>query len=118
MLGLLFSTVGFGLAACLAFGLADCSGTGDSSAIGAGERCAVLTKSAVVRQRTKVRFTALLLSNRSHIMQPCPNRNSANGGAGVEFERWSLEQAVEMTAEYLRRKEDAKFEDAFAKAGI
>jgi hypothetical protein len=35
--------------------------------------------------------------------------------AGVEFERWSLEQAVEMTAEYLRRKEDAKFEDAFAK---
>jgi hypothetical protein len=37
------------------------------------------------------------------------------GAAGVEFERWSLEQAVEMTAEYLRRKEDAKFEDAFAK---
>jgi hypothetical protein len=35
--------------------------------------------------------------------------------AGVEFERWSLEQAVEMTAEYLRRKEGAKFEDAFAK---
>jgi hypothetical protein len=28
---------------------------------------------------------------------------------------WSLERAVEMTAEYLRRKEDAKFEDAFAK---
>ena len=24
------------------------------------------------------------------------------------------EQVVEMTAEYLRRKEDAKFEDAFA----
>jgi IS1 family transposase len=37
--------------------------------------------------------------------------------AGVEYERWSLEQAVEMTAEYLRRKEDAKFEDAFAKIG-
>jgi len=35
--------------------------------------------------------------------------------AGVEYERWSLEQAVEMTAEYLRKKEDAKFEDAFAK---
>src|SRR5207244_620393 len=35
--------------------------------------------------------------------------------AGVEYERWGLEQAVEMTAEYLRRKEDAKFEDAFAK---
>jgi hypothetical protein len=37
--------------------------------------------------------------------------------AGVEFERWSLEQSVEMTAEYLRQKEDAKFEDAFAEIG-
>jgi hypothetical protein len=37
--------------------------------------------------------------------------------AGVELERWSLERAVEMTAEYHRRKEDAKFEDAFAKIG-
>ena len=37
--------------------------------------------------------------------------------AGVEYERWSLEQVVEMTAEYLRKKEDAKFEDAFAKLG-
>ena len=35
--------------------------------------------------------------------------------AGVEYERWSLERAVEMTAEYLRQKEDAKFEQAFAK---
>ena len=35
--------------------------------------------------------------------------------AGVEFERWSLERVVEMTANYLRRKEDAKFEKAFAK---
>ena len=34
--------------------------------------------------------------------------------AGVEFERWSLERAVEMTADYIRRKEDAKFEKAFA----
>jgi hypothetical protein len=34
--------------------------------------------------------------------------------AGVEFERWSLERVVEMTAAYMRRKEDAKFEDAFA----
>jgi len=34
--------------------------------------------------------------------------------AGVELERWSLERVVEMTADYLRRKEDAKFEDAFA----
>lgn len=35
--------------------------------------------------------------------------------AGVEYERWSLERAVEMTAEYLRQKENAKFEQAFAK---
>ena len=34
--------------------------------------------------------------------------------AGVEYERWSLEKVVEMTAEYLRRKEDAEFEKAFA----
>ena len=33
--------------------------------------------------------------------------------AGVEFERWSLEQVVEMTAEYFRAKEDVKFEAAF-----
>jgi len=38
--------------------------------------------------------------------------------AGVEYERWSLEQAVEMTAEYLRRKEDAKFEDAFPQVAL
>src|SRR5256885_1044331 len=36
--------------------------------------------------------------------------------AGVEYERWSLERVVEMTADYLRRKEDAKFEEAFARA--
>jgi IS1 family transposase len=35
--------------------------------------------------------------------------------AGVEYERWSLEKVVEMTADYWRKKEDAKFEDAFAK---
>jgi IS1 family transposase len=34
--------------------------------------------------------------------------------AGIELERWSLERVVEMTAAYLRRKEDAKFEEAFA----
>ena len=38
--------------------------------------------------------------------------------AGVEFERWSLEQVVEMTHEYMRRKEESEFEKAFAKAGI
>src|ERR1700682_5745256 len=35
--------------------------------------------------------------------------------AGVEYEAWDLERVVEMTAAYMRRKEDAKFEKAFAK---
>jgi hypothetical protein len=34
--------------------------------------------------------------------------------AGLEEKPWSLERVVEMTAEYLRRKEDAVFEAAFA----
>lgn len=34
--------------------------------------------------------------------------------AGVEFERWDLERVVDMAADYMRRKEDAKFEMAFA----
>jgi IS1 family transposase len=38
--------------------------------------------------------------------------------AGVELEPWGLERVVEMTANYMRRKEDRKFEEAFAKAGI
>jgi hypothetical protein len=38
--------------------------------------------------------------------------------AGVEFERWDLERVVEMTAVYSRRKEDAKFEEAFAEIEI
>ena len=33
--------------------------------------------------------------------------------AGLELKPWRLEDAVEMTAAYLRRKEDAKFEAAF-----
>jgi hypothetical protein len=33
---------------------------------------------------------------------------------GVEEKPWSLERVVEMTAEYQRGKEDAKFEAAFA----
>jgi IS1 family transposase len=37
--------------------------------------------------------------------------------AGVELERWDLERVVEITEDYMRRKEDAKFEDAFAKLG-
>jgi IS1 family transposase len=38
--------------------------------------------------------------------------------AGVELKAWDLERVVEMTADYMRRKEDAKFEEAFASAGI
>lgn len=38
--------------------------------------------------------------------------------AGVELEAWDLEQAVEMTADYLRRKADKAFDEAFARAGI
>jgi hypothetical protein len=38
--------------------------------------------------------------------------------AGVELEPWGLEQVVEMTADCWRRKEDAKFEAAFADMGI
>jgi IS1 family transposase len=34
--------------------------------------------------------------------------------AGVEFERWTLERVVEMTEAFMRRKEDARFEEAFA----
>ncbi len=34
--------------------------------------------------------------------------------AGVEEKAWNLERVVEMTADYMRRKEDAKFEMAFA----
>ena len=35
--------------------------------------------------------------------------------AGVELERWDLRRVVEMTEEYMRRRqEDAKFEEAFA----
>src|SRR3984893_6629706 len=35
--------------------------------------------------------------------------------AGVELERWDLERVAEMTGNYMRRKEDAKFEEAFVK---
>jgi IS1 family transposase len=38
--------------------------------------------------------------------------------AGVEFERWDLERVVEMTEAFMRRKDEAQFETAFAEAGI
>jgi hypothetical protein len=36
--------------------------------------------------------------------------------AGLELKPWRLEDAVEMTADYHRKKEDAKFEIAFQSA--
>ncbi len=38
--------------------------------------------------------------------------------AGVELTAWDLERVVEMTEDFMRRKEDAEFEMAFAAAGI
>jgi IS1 family transposase len=38
--------------------------------------------------------------------------------AGIEEKPWDLERVVEMTADYMRRKEDAEFEKAFAAAGV
>jgi hypothetical protein len=38
--------------------------------------------------------------------------------AGIELESWNLEQVIEMTSAFMRRKEDAKFEEAFAEIGI
>jgi hypothetical protein len=35
--------------------------------------------------------------------------------AGAELKAWRLEDVVKMTADYMRRKDDAKFEAAFAK---
>jgi len=37
-----------------------------------------------------------------------PNRE------GVEYEPWDLERVVEMTEAFMRQKEDAEFEKAFA----
>ncbi len=38
--------------------------------------------------------------------------------AGIELEPWNLERVIEMTADYMRRKEDAAFDKAFAAARI
>jgi len=45
-------------------------------------------------------------------------RSAPAVAAGLEEKPWSLEKAVEMTADYMRRKEDAQFEMEFARAGI
>jgi hypothetical protein len=37
---------------------------------------------------------------------------------GVEYEAWDLERVVEMTAAFMRRKQEAEFAKAFAEAGI
>jgi hypothetical protein len=41
-------------------------------------------------------------------------RTSPAVAAGLEEKPWSLERVVEMTEDYFRCKEDAKFEEAFA----
>lgn len=38
--------------------------------------------------------------------------------AGIEEKRWGLEDVVELTARYMKAKEDAAFEKAFALAGL
>jgi hypothetical protein len=38
--------------------------------------------------------------------------------AGVELEPWTLETVVDMAAQYLRKKQEAKFEAAFARLEI
>jgi len=38
--------------------------------------------------------------------------------AAVELQRWTLERVVEMTADYMRRKEDVESEKALAEAGM
>ena len=49
---------------------------------------------------------------------PVKNGTTPAVAAGVELEPLSLERVVEITDQYLRRQEDAKFEQAFAAAGI
>jgi hypothetical protein len=44
--------------------------------------------------------------------------NTPAVAAGVELERWDLERVVEITSAFIRRKEDAAFEQAFAEVGI
>jgi hypothetical protein len=51
-------------------------------------------------------------------VNPNPAALAPGVAAGVELEIWDLERVVEMTADYMRRKEYAEFEKAFAEAGI
>jgi len=38
--------------------------------------------------------------------------------AGIEGKRWGLEDVVELTARYMKSKENAVFEKAFTLAGV
>lgn len=58
--------------------------------------------------------TALFLGVYNFVRKHKTLRMTPAVAAGVEFEAWTLERVVEMTVAYMRRKEDAKFEEAFA----
>jgi hypothetical protein len=62
--------------------------------------------------RAKKRFAT------SHVRKHNTLGTTPAVAARVELQARDLEQVVEMTAEYRRRKEDAEFEKAFAEAGI
>ncbi len=64
-----------------------------------------------VRAFASLRISRNKLNNKARLKRPHVDPS------GVEYERWSLEKVLEMTADYMRRKEDAKFENAFAKLG-
>jgi len=52
--------------------------------------------------------------DRAHAKECGQSHRPPAVAAGIELERWDLERVVEITADYARRKEDAKFEQAFA----
>jgi len=58
--------------------------------------------------------TALFLGVYNFVRRHVTLKTTPAVAAGLEEKPWSLERVVEMTAEYCRRKEDAKFEEAFA----
>jgi hypothetical protein len=62
--------------------------------------------------------TALFLGVYNFVRKHATLKTTPAVAAGLEEAPWDLERVVEMTAEYMRRKQDAKFEKAFAAVGI
>jgi hypothetical protein len=79
-----------------------------------GRTAAKLSREGVMKNTTSAlwRFT-LRVYNFVRIHKTLGTTSAV--AAGVELGHWTLEDVVEMTAEYLRRKEDAKFEEGFAR---